>query len=296
MDYLQSLFSTFKVEAVVFHNGLYCGNWAIDTSGSSFMAFHIVTRGECYLKYAESDSPPAKLKQGDIVIFPKDHKHCLTSDIDTDIPVNASSSVAFSETDTEQGTGLVCGYFSFQHPLMEKVIAALPDTIIVRHDDLNVSSLKRLIDILVDESRASDKGSTLVLNRLAETAFAVVLRDHVPHQQGMLAASVHPKLGPVIELLHNAPDEKWTVEKMAAEGFMSRAAFAELFKSVLGVSPMEYLTQWRIALAYRLLRDNARSTYDVALSCGYDNESSFSKAFKRVLGITPGAARAAGAT
>jgi AraC-like DNA-binding protein len=72
---------------------------------------------------------------------------------------------------------------------------------------------------------------------------------------------------------------------------MSRAGFSELFKAILQQSPIEYVTQWRISLAYRMLTDEKATTLQAALACGYDNESSFSKAFKRVLGISPGSLR-----
>ena len=73
---------------------------------------------------------------------------------------------------------------------------------------------------------------------------------------------------------------------------MSHAAFSDLFKSILGQSPMEYVTQWRFSMAYRMLADEKVSTLSAAHSCGYDNESSFSKAFKRIMGVSLGALRA----
>jgi len=93
-------------------------------------------------------------------------------------------------------------------------------------------------------------------------------------------------------LMHGPPDKKIGLEQLASEAMMSRSAFSTLFKSVVGQSPMDYLKQWRITLAYRWLADESVSTYDAALRCGYESESSFSKAFTSVMGFGPGKARA----
>ena len=110
-------------------------------------------------------------------------------------------------------------------------------------------------------------------------------------ENGIFAAMVHPKLAKAIKLMHSAPDEKIGLEQLASEALMSRSAFSTLFKSIVDQSPMDYLKQWRITLAYRWLVDEGISTYEAALRCGYESESSFSKAFTSVMGFGPGKAR-----
>ena len=84
---------------------------------------------------------------------------------------------------------------------------------------------------------------------------------------------------------------KWTVDELAQACFMSRTAFANTFSKVLGMTPMEFVTHWRLSLAYNQLLVSEQSTLQIALNAGYDNESSFSKAFKRVLGVSPGSVK-----
>lgn len=134
------------------------------------------------------------------------------------------------------------------------------------------------------------------MGKIAEAILAMIFRQHLPSETGVLAAAIHPKLALVMPLIHADTDTKWSVEQLAERCFMSRAAFSDLFKSVLHVSPIEYITQWRLSKAYRLLADEKVTTLNAALSCGYDNESSFSKAFKRVLGVSPGAVRSGDAS
>jgi len=68
---------------------------------------------------------------------------------------------------------------------------------------------------------------------------------------------------------------------------MSRSTFALKFKQMVGESPMEYLTRWRMLLAGDRLANSSDSVSAIALSLGYESESAFSTAFKRVMGRSP---------
>lgn len=68
---------------------------------------------------------------------------------------------------------------------------------------------------------------------------------------------------------------------------MSRSAFALKFKTVLGQTPLEYLTQWRMYKAGDLIRSKNTSFSEVTLAVGYGSESSFSRVFKREMGKAP---------
>ena len=51
---------------------------------------------------------------------------------------------------------------------------------------------------------------------------------------------------------------------------------------------MEYVTEWRMQKAMRLLQQRDKKLIDVARSVGYESDAAFSKAFKRVVGVNPG--------
>ncbi len=313
MDVLNQLFAAFKVSANVFHNGQYCGSWAINTSGTHYMNFHVVSHGRCYLtlpsaeresKYqhdkhgecAQKQNRIIELVQGDVVLFPRDSEHVISDDVVPSVVVNAAASQNYASGIQPSATGLVCGYFSHHHPLVASVTAHLPSVIIIKHQTVanSASGLNYLLAALLDESKQPNKGSALIMGRIAEAILAIIFREHLPADNGVLAATAHPKLGAAMAAIHSEPDKKWTVEMLAQQCFMSRAGFNELFKSVLQQAPMEYVTQWRLGLAYRMLADENVTTLHAALACGYENESSFSKAFKRILGVSPGAVRALG--
>jgi AraC-like DNA-binding protein len=68
---------------------------------------------------------------------------------------------------------------------------------------------------------------------------------------------------------------------------MSRTTFASHFKTVAGLAPLTYLTQWRMRLAQRALREDDTPVSVLARSLGYVSESAFSNAFKRITGNAP---------
>ena len=76
---------------------------------------------------------------------------------------------------------------------------------------------------------------------------------------------------------------------------MSRSALSARFTDLVGRSPKQYITRWRMHLAEDLLTDPATSIAEVARTLGYQSEAAFSRAFKREMGVSPGAYREAGA-
>ena len=78
------------------------------------------------------------------------------------------------------------------------------------------------------------------------------------------------------------------MEALATAAAMSRSAFALRFKEMVGETPLEYLTNWRMQKAAALLQRGDPKLIDVAKSVGYDSDAAFSKAFKRVMSVAPG--------
>jgi len=67
---------------------------------------------------------------------------------------------------------------------------------------------------------------------------------------------------------------------------MSRARFAEKFRKTVGITPGNYLVEWRIGVAQSLLR-NGKSIQFVADAVGYANASALSRAFSTHVGLSP---------
>lgn len=75
---------------------------------------------------------------------------------------------------------------------------------------------------------------------------------------------------------------------------VSRTVLAERFVALVGIPPMQYLTQWRMALAAHFLRSGRLNLIRIAEEIGYESEAAFSRAFKREYGMPPGTWRIIG--
>ena len=63
------------------------------------------------------------------------------------------------------------------------------------------------------------------------------------------------------------------------------------FKKVMGTSFIDYLNEYRLSMASRLLLTTSDNILEIAAECGYDNLSYFNRLFKKKFGVTPSAYR-----
>ena len=132
-----------------------------------------------------------------------------------------------------------------------------------------------------------------VVARLTDVLIVYALRKYITElpdsEVGWLAALRDPAIRDALGLIHRHPERAWTAEQLAQSVGMSRSSFFGRFKDLVGDTPGEYLTRWRVYLATRMLRDERLSVAATAKRVGYGTEASFSNAFVRVMGVRPGA-------
>ena len=118
--------------------------------------------------------------------------------------------------------------------------------------------------------------------------FIQALRLYLNESKGIgwLFALSDKRVGAAIKAIHREPSRRWTVQTLATEAGMSRSGFAAQFRQLVGESPIEYLTKWRMLLAGRSL-ENGEPIGAIAHALGYESESAFRTAFKRVTGNSP---------
>ena len=81
--------------------------------------------------------------------------------------------------------------------------------------------------------------------------------------------------------------ENIDVGAIADQAYFSKYHFLRLFKSIYGKTPHQYLTNYRIEQAKKMLSNSQRGKLDIALSCGFADQAHFTRVFKKVVGITP---------
>lgn len=90
-----------------------------------------------------------------------------------------------------------------------------------------------------------------------------------------------------LEYIHSEYMNDVTVEKMAQRVNLERTYFSVLFKEKMGVSPKQYLIDYRMNVAASLIIKKDISIAVAACSVGYSDLFTFSKMFKRHFGVSP---------
>lgn len=95
------------------------------------------------------------------------------------------------------------------------------------------------------------------------------------------------KLMAVLEYIKSNLSNVISLNMMAALAHMTVPAFCRFFKNRMGITPLQYILEERMALARKLLIELDKPIYEIAGRCGYNSDSHFCKVFKDHYGISP---------
>jgi AraC-like DNA-binding protein len=260
--------------------------------------FAMLSRGNCWLS-VDGIPEPIPLTGGDCILLARDTSIVLRDSPRTrprstfrEIAAKANSHVAHYGGGGAPTT-IVCGSLSFERASLKPITQLLPSFILIKADQAHTLALHNTMQALASEMAEQTPGSEVVATRLAEVLFIQTLRAHIASEvewrnKGWLRAIFDPQVGAALNAVHDSVSTPWTVESLAEAAGMSRSAFAARFKELLGQTPLEYVTEWRMQKAMQLLEQRDTKLIDVARSVGYESGAAFSKAFKRVVGANPG--------
>lgn len=82
--------------------------------------------------------------------------------------------------------------------------------------------------------------------------------------------------------------ENITIEEVAGHCFYSKSYFMKFFKETMGISFIQYLNDYRLEVAAKMLIGTSDNVIDIAINTGFDNLSYFNRCFKKKYGMTPG--------
>jgi AraC-like DNA-binding protein len=234
---------------------------------------------------------PLVLEAGDFVLVPAAFDFTVSS---LEPPADGEATahvfrpdgeIRHGDPDASPDVRMLVGYCLFASPDAGLLVSLLPQLVHVRGEP----TLTTLVSLVHAEFRAQRPGRDVVLARLLDVLLIEALRSAPRNtaSPGLLRGLADDRLAVAMRRMHEQPSAPWTVAELAREAAMSRSAFFARFSRLLGVTPMDYLLRWRIALAKCLLRDGA-SVSDVAARVGYSSASAFSVAFTRNVGRPPG--------
>lgn len=301
MDALSHLLQLARVQVLLDLRCLLGGRFALPHAKQvREAAFHFVLSGQCRLQVAGRE---LCLRSGDFVLLPLGSAHLvqqadgagdLAGDPAMEPELQQGAALAL-KTNVNAGqqasVELLCGRYRYASGAGELLARWLPEVLHIHlPDNASESGLQALLHWLRAEAAGSAQpGAHAVIDGLGQALLALALRAarQVELPAGLLPLLADERLGASVRAVLDAPQQPWTIEKLAASVAMSRATYARHFQALAGCGVAEFVLQLRMMQACDWLGDPQRSVADVAEAVGYGSEAAFATAFKRVLGQTP---------
>ena len=261
--------------------------------------YHAVAQGSCWAGIP--DGPSVQLFAGDVVMFPHGDAHVVSSapgmrgnadlswvpgakvdQLPLRLAYNGESALHPPPPEFGADTTIVCGFLGCDLQPFNPLIAALPRLLHLRATD-DDAWIAKFTQQAVAESHAQRPGGEAMLARMSEMMFVNAVRryaDQLPTQsEGWLAGLRDRFIGRALALMHEQPAQDWTIDELGRCVGLSRSALHERFVQLIGMPPMQYLAQWRMQAAARLLLETRATVASIALDVGYESEAAFARAF-----------------
>jgi AraC-like DNA-binding protein len=263
------------------------GRWAVRPQGAGPF-YGAVLDGTCEL--ASLGREPARLGKGDFMLMPSADDFTVRSLTPppggrVTGPIMVRPGVFHLGGAGPPDTRILVGHCAFGSTDAALLVSLLPELVVVRGE----RRLTTLVELLGEEARGDRPGRDVVLAHLLEVLLIEAFRatTGATAAPGLLRGLADERLASALRRIHDEPSRAWTIGELAREAALSRSTFFDRFRREVGVSPMEYLLGWRMAIAKNLLRSDGVSVGEVAQRVGYSSSSTFSVAFSRQVGASP---------
>lgn len=313
LDVLSDALRTVRSSGALLLRGEFSAPWALDLPeaavvapmieppGTSIVIMHLIAQGGCWVELAGGKR--VTLATGDIVLLPRGERHAMGEGEATATPVAALMPPppwidlpVLRHGGGGEPTQIVCCYLRCDDLLFNPVLDNLPAMLHVHADaGAAVDWFQASVRYIIAEAAHAGPGTSCLVSRLTELLFIEVLRRHMlqmaSDEVGWFAALRDRYVARALQAFHSEAARHWTVEQLARHVGLSRSALMTRFNRLVGQSPMQYLTLWRLQLAAHRLAAGDDGLADVAAAVGYGSEEAFSRAFKRATGLSPAAWR-----
>lgn len=289
-DPLSEIVTLLQPEAAFSKISSAAGSWQVRRSEAGRPFYCVILEGACRLTVDGSE--PLVVEAEDFLLIPAACGFVVSSlqpppslDIDSVPTMLPGGEYRLGSPDGPADVRMLVGYCTFGSPDAALLVSLLPQLMHVR----GAQRLSTLVQLVIEESRTQRSARDVVLARLLEVMLIEALRSTTgtAASPGLLRGLADTRLAMAIRRMHENPTHVWTVAQLAKEAALSRSAFFERFSRAVGMPPMGYLLAWRMALAKRLLQQDALGITEVAERVGYSSASTFSVAFTRHVGLPP---------
>jgi AraC-like DNA-binding protein len=254
----------------------------------------LMTHGQMYVEpMDEAEFGPRLLEAGDLLVFPRGAGYRMLYPLDVSRAVESTLAHVHDSSKPKptevEFLGLICYLDKVHRNLLTDF---LPQVIHLKKRTPGLARwMKRTVESFQAEHLARSPGRSSVLSRLAEIVCVQALRIWIeqipPDMKGWVQGLKDEQIATALQAIHKDPGRRWTVASLAQQAGMSRTMFATRFKSLVGESPMEYVSRWRMHHALELLVERRASLKAVVEATGYQSPTAFRRIFKRQFGILP---------
>lgn len=296
MDPLADLVSLLRPQTLLWKYIEASGRWALSFPDRREPHFGLVVAGGCWLR-VRGDAATL-LREGDYVLLPSSRSYSFYSDpevsavLSDDAFQNADEGrVRLGDRTGDVACRLVGGQFNFAPTNSGLLLRFLPDLVHIRSSETGAEQIRAIMGLIGREAALTRPGRELVLSRLVEIMLVEALRsaNATPdaRPRGMLGGLADPPIARALHQIHADVQRAWSVAELASNVGLSRSVFSRRFGEAVGTAPIDYLLNWRMALAKDRLIGGEQSIAGIADSIGYRSASAFSTAFSRIVGCPP---------
>lgn len=307
LDLLSDILMRLSLKGTLYFRTSFNAPWGVRVPAFENVArFHYVHRGECMVA-VEGHDQRLHLGQGDLVLIPHGASHTLTcrdSDRDAALALDdvlersgydGRGLLVYGGEEPAMETQLICGHFSIAPGSRHLLFDRLPASIHIRGYGTDAGGwLEATLRVIGAEAGGSRLGGDLIALKMSEAIFAQAIRQYIEQDNASdaaLSGFADTHLTRALSAFHQDPTADWTVETLARKAALSRTGFALRFSEKIGVTPMRYVTAWRMQIARHALMEKGVSVAEAADLSGYASEAAFSRAFKKEIGRPPAAYR-----
>jgi len=297
MDLLSDILSRMQLSGTLYFRTSFTSPWSIAVPSFEKVArFHFAHKGRCLVR-VEGETSPVYLEQGDLLIIMRGAAHTLYCDPKTesqsvqldkvveDSGFDGTGALVYGEFGSDHETQLICGHFAFGKGAQHLLIDALPSHIHIRNYGADAGMwMENTLKVIGNEAGREQLGSDLIALKMSEIIFAQALRTYLQKENPdipIIAGFADPNIARALTAIHKGPGARWTLDYLAQIAGMSRTVFSSRFATCMTITPLEYITRWRMQIASQKLAETNDPIVVVAEEVGYRSEASFSRVFKK---------------
>jgi AraC-like DNA-binding protein len=296
------------------------GPWATSMPhGDDCIVLYVLTKGSCVAGILEPREF-VELREGDALLLPRPGRYTIAQNPNVaPVPLEELLQREFGRLHTVEEkwkalfaspflhhlsnggapvVGMTALRLFFDQKFPSAILKGLPA--LIRLEGFvarNHSFVQAVLSQIVEQGERGLTGQDAA-TRLAEALLVQCLSEFLvsfgEHRPGFVRGLKDPFLAKVIGAIQTQPGARWTLQAMSRAAGLSRSAFAERFRTTMGMTPAQFLTAVRMARALEMLVNGQNSIARIADFAGYGSEAAFSRAFRKWSGSPPGSLRRSG--